>query len=151
MYFLRGSLPWPPRGRIRLEGVGVLSREGRPILHDIVLDLRPGQSVLLAGSSGAGKSTLIDVLAGLRPVDEGVVRVGERRLEELSPEEFRAQVTLVSAHCFLFRGTLRQNLELGRPRRSMSLEEALRAAEMDERVESLPQGLDTLVKHAIEG
>jgi len=147
---VRGTRPFPGlRQGIALERVGVRAsgREGAAsLLESIDLAAQPGEVVLVAGRSGAGKSTLLDVIAGLRSYDSGAVRLDGARLEDLSAEEFRARVGLVTQETFLFRGPIAENVTLGRPPRGVSLDEALARAGVDALVASLPDGAATTVE-----
>ncbi len=134
------------RDRLELQGVGVVGTAGAPILEKIDLVARPGEVVVVAGRSGAGKSTLLDVVAGLRRYDAGAVLLDGVRLEELAPDEFRARVGLVTQETFLFRGSIVENVTLGRPPRGVTLDDALERAGVQPLVESLPQGAQTLVE-----
>ncbi|MFE3448544.1 ABC transporter ATP-binding protein [Nonomuraea sp. NPDC059194] len=121
-------------------------REGHDVLHGVSLTLRPGERLAMVGPSGAGKSTLGRLLAGIHGPRTGEVTVGGVPLVDLPLDDLRGHVALVTQEHHVFRGTLRDNLLIARP--SASSDEvlgALRAVDATEWVESLPDGLDTMV------
>jgi subfamily B ATP-binding cassette protein MsbA len=143
------------RGSRRLSEVteGIVCREatacsadGKALVAEISLVARPGERLLLAGASGAGKSTLLDVLAGLRHLRSGTVTIDRTELSELDPGDFRTQVALVAQETFLFRGSIEENVTLGRRARGVSLDQALAAADLANLVAGLPSGVATLVE-----
>lgn len=141
---VRGTTPFRGvRARLELREVGVRSEGGAELLRGVDLRAAPGEIVLVAGRSGAGKSTLIDVIAGLRRYHAGTVAFDGVRLEELEAASFRARVGLVTQETFLFRGTIRENVTLGRAPRRTSLAQALERAGLSELVASLEAGVET--------
>ncbi|MBV9313617.1 MAG: ABC transporter ATP-binding protein [Pseudonocardia sp.] len=130
-----------------LEEVAVLdSREGTEVLHDVSFRAESGQLVALVGSSGAGKSTVAQLLARLYDVDSGAVRLGGIDVRELSFDSLRATVGFVTQDGHLFHESIRSNLLLARPDAAEAeLRDALRRARLADLVNSLPDGLDTVV------
>ncbi|GLZ07078.1 multidrug ABC transporter ATP-binding protein [Actinomadura sp. NBRC 104412] len=123
----------PPRGGRRADGdalsvrgVRYAYRPGRDVLHGVDLDLRPGERLAIVGPSGAGKSTLGRLLAGIDRPRAGSVTVGSGEgsvpLTELTVDELRGQVALITQEHHVFRGTVRENLVMARP--GASTEEA---------------------------
>ena len=78
----------PPADGLRLEELSV-SRGGRPVVHDVSLEIPPGQVTTLLGANGAGKSTIVLAVAGLLRSDGGRVLLGDRNLTRLRPERIR--------------------------------------------------------------
>jgi branched-chain amino acid transport system ATP-binding protein len=74
---------------LRLEGITV-ARGGREVVHDVSLDIPPGEVTALLGPNGAGKSSLVLAVAGVLPIEAGSVKVGDRRLTGRRPEKVRA-------------------------------------------------------------
>ncbi|WP_040800076.1 ABC transporter ATP-binding protein [Nocardia higoensis] len=130
-----------------LEEVATLdTRGGVEVLHDITLRARPGQLVALVGSSGAGKSTIAQLVSRLYDVDSGAVRLNGVDVRSISARSLRAAVGLVTQDGHLFHDTIRANLLLARPEADESeLWDALRRARLADLVESLSDGLDTVV------
>lgn len=130
-----------------LETVGAGDRDaGALVLHDIDLRVRPGEMVALVGPSGAGKSTLTSLVARLYDPTSGAVTVGDVDLREVAGEDLRSRLGVVSQEAHLFHDTIRANLLYARPDATdAELERALRDAQVWHLVESLPNGLDTVV------
>ncbi|MBA4856972.1 ABC transporter ATP-binding protein [Nocardia farcinica] len=130
-----------------LEEVATLdTRGGVEVLHDISLRAEPGQMVALVGSSGAGKSTIAQLVSRLYDVDSGAVRLNGVDVREISARSLRETVGLVTQDGHLFHDTIRANLLLARPEADEAqLWDALRRARLADLVESLADGLDTVV------
>ncbi|NRQ34024.1 ABC transporter ATP-binding protein [Nonomuraea sp. NN258] len=130
-----------------LEEVAVLdNRGGEEVLHGVSFTAEPGQMVALVGSSGAGKSTIAQLLPRLYDVDSGAVRLGGVDVRDLTADSIRDTLGMVTQDGHLFHETIRANLLLARP--SASEEEiwdALTRARLAALIESLPDGLDTVV------
>ena len=104
---------WPADSALQCSKVS-LSEDGRILLADVSFALRAGQRLALTGESGAGKSTLLRALAGLEPVDSGVVRIGDIALSDIAEEDLRRHLAYVPAEPGLFRGFARDVVALGR-------------------------------------
>ncbi|MFC5052805.1 ABC transporter ATP-binding protein [Saccharothrix xinjiangensis] len=130
-----------------LENVSTLdARGGEEVLHGITFTAEPGQLIALVGSSGAGKSTIASLLPRLYDVDAGAIRLSDVDVRDLSSESIRRTVGVVTQDGHLFHDTIRANLSYPRPEATEGeLLDALRRARLDHLVESLPDGLDTIV------
>jgi ATP-binding cassette subfamily B protein len=130
-----------------LEEVASLdTRGGEEVLKGISFRAEPGQTIALVGSSGAGKSTIAQLLPRLYDVDEGAVRIGGTDVRDLTAGSLRATLGMVTQDGHLFHDTVRANLLLARPEATEAdLRDALRRARLDTLVDSLPDGLDTVV------
>ncbi|MFI6814593.1 ABC transporter ATP-binding protein [Nonomuraea sp. NPDC050328] len=130
-----------------LEEVAVLdARGGEEVLHGVSFRAEPGQMVALVGSSGAGKSTIAQLLARLYDVDSGAVRLAGTDVRDLSAASIRGTLGMVTQDGHLFHDTIRANLLFARPEASdAELWEVLRRARLGTLIESLPDGLDTMV------
>ncbi len=112
------------------------------------LDLHVGETELLGvvGSSGAGKSSLVHALLRFWPLQAGTASLGGVDLSRLRQRDVRRAVSLVDQEAHLFGGTIRSNVTLGRPKASdKEIADALRRAQLDGWVATLPDGLDTAV------
>jgi len=117
-----------------------------PVLRDISLSARPGQTIAVIGSTGAGKSTLVSLVPRLFDATEGIVRVGGTDVRRLDPEVLWEQLGLVPQTAYLFSGTVRSNLLHGRPQASEEeIWAALEVAQARDFVEAMPDGLDATV------
>ncbi|WP_104480078.1 ABC transporter ATP-binding protein [Actinokineospora auranticolor] len=130
-----------------LEEVAVLDRRGgQEVLHGVSFTAEPGQLVALVGSSGAGKSTIVGLLPRLYDVDSGAVRLSGVDVRDLTLAAVRETVGVVTQDGHLFHDTIRANLVYADPSADDdAIWSALRQARLAELVESLPDGLDTVV------
>lgn len=136
-----------PRGHeIKAQSVSYEYRPGRPVLHDVDLELHPGETVAIVGASGAGKSTLGRMLAGIHPPTTGSVTVGGVPLVDLSEDELHDNVVLVTQEHHVFVGTLADNLRLAKADADyQQMRHCLEAVGAWTWVEDLESGLDTEV------
>ena len=136
----------PEGSELRADDVRYAYREGHDVLHGIDLTVRPGERLAMVGPSGAGKSTLGRLLAGIHGPRTGSVKVGGVPLVELPLDDLRGHVALVTQEHHVFRGTVRENVLIARPDADDArVREVLGAVNAWEWVETLPQGLDTVV------
>ncbi|MDH6281661.1 ABC transporter ATP-binding protein [Prescottella agglutinans] len=128
------------------EVAGLDTRGGATVLHDVSFRVEPGRMVALVGSSGAGKSTIAQLLPRLYDVDSGAVLVGGIDVRDLTADSIRATVGMVTQDGHLFHESVRANLLLARPDATEAdLWDVLRRANLASLIESLPDGLDTVV------
>ncbi|WP_277665407.1 ABC transporter ATP-binding protein, partial [Arthrobacter koreensis] len=130
-----------------LEDVAVLdSRGGEDVLHGVSFRVEPGQTVALVGSSGAGKSTIAQLLSRLYDVDAGAVRFSGTDVRDVSFEDMRGALGMVTQDGHLFHETIRSNLLLANPDATdEEIRDALRRARLQDLISSLPDGLETMV------
>lgn len=130
---------------IAVSGVRFGYDDGRPVLRDVSLAVRPGEQVAVVGRTGAGKSTLLALLGGLYQPSAGEIRVAGRRPRDIGEHERRSIIGIVPQHVQLFSGSLRDNLTLGDAAIS---DDAIRAVltltGLEPLIAALPDGLDTI-------
>jgi ATP-binding cassette subfamily B protein len=134
-------------GHLDLEGV-TFAYPGaeQPVLHDVSFSARPGQTVAVIGSTGAGKTTLVNLVPRLFDATSGTVRVAGHDVRRLEPEALWATLGLVPQKAYLFSGTVRSNLQHGKPDATEDeMWAALEVAQARDFVEALPEGLDAPV------
>lgn len=140
------ELVLPVKGRVCFEHVHFSYKEDIPTLKDINLEVSPGQMVAFVGTTGAGKSTMLSLLTRFYECSSGRIMLDEQDISEVSKKSLRSTLGYVTQEAFLFNGTVRENLLLGkRDATDAELWDALRAAHADYFVEDLPQKLDTNV------
>ena len=135
-----------PRGEVRLHGVEYAYPGGGPVLRGLDLTFPAGETTGIVGATGAGKSTLVKLLLRFHDPDLGSVTIDGVDIRELKREELRRAIGLVSQDVYLFHGTVRENLQIGKPDASdAELRAAAEAAEAWSFIEAMPEGLDTIV------
>ena len=135
-------------GRIEMEGVSVAYRSDQGVALDAVtLHIAPGETVALVGPSGAGKTTVVNLLPRFIEPTSGRVRLDGVALADWNVEALRRQFALVSQDVSLFNDSVAANVALGGEVHRERVREALRAANLLEFAEGLPQGIDTIVGH----
>ena len=121
-------------------------RDGRDVLHDIDLDLVPGERLAMVGPSGSGKSTLGRLLAGINGPRLGVVEVGGVDVMHLPLERLRTEVALVTQEHHVFVGSIRDNIVLAREDATDDdVWQALATVQADDWVSRMPDQLETMV------
>jgi ATP-binding cassette, subfamily B, bacterial len=130
-----------------LEDVAKLdTRGGEEVLHGVSFRAEPGQLVALVGSSGAGKSTIAQLLPRLYDVEAGAVRLSDLDVRDLTGESIRGALGVVTQDGHLLHDSIRANLLFARPEASEDeLWDVLRQARLADLIESLPDGLETVV------
>ena len=117
-----------------------------PILDQIALEAKPGQTIALVGPTGAGKSTIVNLLPRFYNYQQGSIQVGGHELREIDKVSLREKIGYVTQEAFLFNGTIRENLILAK--RNASEDElwtALRNARCEDFIKALPHQLNTNV------
>jgi thiol reductant ABC exporter CydD subunit len=131
---------------ITFEGVCYRYPDERAALNGASFSIEPGQLTALVGPSGSGKSTVVALLLRFLEPQDGVIRVRETPLSEISPEAWRRQVAWVPQNPYLFNDTVAANLRMARPEASpQEIDEAARQAGADSFIRRLPQGYETLI------
>ena len=140
------------RGEIEFRNVwfayhgGANPKEDDWVLRDVSFRVRPGETMAIVGHTGAGKTTAIQLLLRFYDIQRGQILLDGTDIRELSVQDLRRQFGIVLQDPFLFTGTLESNVRLGSENVSRSAaESALREVGLGPFLDSLPQGLDTLV------
>jgi ATP-binding cassette, subfamily B, bacterial len=140
------SLP-EPRGALDFTGVAFGYRSDRPVLPELELHIPAGQTVALVGATGAGKTTIAKLVSRFYDPTRGVVRLDGVDLREVTDDELRRAVVMVTQENYLFSGTVADNIRFGRPRATDDeVVAAAQAIGADEFIRALPEGYDTDVR-----
>ena len=135
------------RGDVRFEAVGFHYEPGSPVLEDINLHVRPGETLALVGPTGAGKTTLVSLLLRLYDVTEGRVTIDGHDIRDVNQVSLGRQISSVPQEPFLYSGSVRENIRYNRA--EASDEEVIGAAKAvgaHEFISNLEEGYDTLLQ-----
>ncbi len=136
----------PVQGAVELEHISFGYTPGRPVLHDLSLQVQPGRLIAIVGPTGAGKTTLINLLMRFYDMDSGKMRVDGRDCAGVTRSSLRLAYSMVLQDTWLFYGSIYDNIAYGRPSATREeVEAAARAAHIDGFIRSLPQGYDTIL------
>lgn len=143
----QSAAPRLPNGsRVTYESVSFSYDGKNQVLNGIDLILEPGTVTALVGPSGSGKSTLARLLPRFWDVTGGRIAIGGVDIRDTAAEDLYNQVSFVFQHVQLLRSSIAENIALGRPNASKSeIEAAARAAQIHDRILSLPRGYDSIV------
>lgn len=135
------------RGEIEFRHVGFGYQPDKPVLHDINLKIRPGQTVALVGRSGSGKSTLVNLLPRFYDATEGEVLIDGRPIGDYRLGPLRQQIATVSQKVVLFDDSILHNIAYGafQHRTREEVEQAAKAAYAHDFIMALPEGYATRV------
>lgn len=133
-------------GAISFRNVDFWYTPGDIVLKDINLDIAPGSVVALVGPTGVGKTSMINLIPRFYDVCAGSISLDGRDIRELTLDSLRQQISIVLQDVFLFHGTVRDNIQFGRP--NATDEEIIQAATVANAhhfISELPNGYDTVI------
>jgi ATP-binding cassette, subfamily B, bacterial len=131
---------------VRFENVSCAYVPDKFVLHDVSFDIAPGEHVAIVGASGAGKSTLVSLILRLIDSSSGVIEVNGADVRSLDLDELRAQIAVVLQEPYLLRGTIADNIRIGKPDASPGeIRDAAEAAEAKEFIDQLPDTYDAAI------
>ncbi len=134
------------KGDMIFDSVSFAYEEKKEVLHDISFSVNAGTVVALVGSSGSGKSTIAGLAASFLTQQSGTITVDGKDLSKVDLNSFRKHLGVVLQDDFLFEGTIRENILFPRPNASEEqLQEAVKAAYVDEFTDRFEDGLNTLI------
>jgi ATP-binding cassette, subfamily B, bacterial HlyB/CyaB len=138
----------PIQGHVRLDNIVFKYDPAQdvPTLQNLNLDVKSGQTIAIVGRSGSGKSTLIKLLQGVYHPTQGRLLIDGHDIRHVSPHSLRSQLGVVSQDCFLFSGTIMDNIRMHSP--DYTLEQVVEAAKLAEAhpfIQDLPLGYNTKV------
>ena len=133
-------------GDIRYEDVSFSYAEGLPALRHVSFHAPPGATIALVGSTGAGKSTLVNLLVRFYEFGAGQIYIDGRPIREYGLHALREAIGVVTQESFLFNGSIRENLLIGKPTATdAELWRAVDAANARQFIERLPRSLESVV------
>lgn len=118
----------------------------RPVLHNLNLHVDKGETIALVGESGAGKSTILNLVIGFNQVNSGEVLIDGHNMKDIDLRSYRKHLAVVPQTSILFSGTISDNITYGVDNvDEATLDEIVKAANLTDLINSLPDGLDTMV------
>ena len=133
-------------GHVRFEDVTFGYDPEQPVLTEINLEAKPGETIALVGPTGAGKTSIVNLLMRFYDVQQGRIMIDGHDLRDVQIGSLRRQVGMVLQDSFLFSGSILENIRYGRPEASMEeVEAAARTVGIDGFIQRLPDGYETAV------
>ncbi len=134
------------RGDIVFDKVNFAYSDNRPILADITLGVKAGQTIALVGPSGAGKTTICSLLPRFYEIDSGAITIDGIDIRDMTQDSLRSQIGIVQQDVFMFGTSIRDNIAYGRlGATDEEIMAAARRAQFDSVIAQLPDGLDTMI------
>ncbi|EUB98401.1 Xenobiotic-transporting ATPase [Rhizobium sp. CF080] len=134
------------KGEIAYENVSFGYSPEKPVLENVNLAIRAGETIAFVGPSGAGKTTICSLLPRFYEIGGGSITIDGMDIRKMTKVSLRQQIGIVQQDVFLFGGTIRENIAYGRLGASETdIIEAARRARLEEMLAGLPQGLDTMI------
>ncbi|CDZ33349.1 YwjA [Neorhizobium galegae bv. officinalis] len=134
------------KGEIAYENVSFGYSPDKPVLENVNLSIRAGETIAFVGPSGAGKTTICSLLPRFYEIGAGNITIDGIDIRAMTKVSLRQQIGIVQQDVFLFGGTIRENIAYGRLGASeVDIVEAARQARLEEMLAGLPQGLDTVI------
>ena len=133
-------------GHVEFQNVAFSYDPSKPLIEDLSLEAMPGQTVAIVGPTGAGKTTLVNLLMRFYEIDGGSILIDGVDTRDMTRNDLRRTFGMVLQDTWLFKGTIRANLEYGREDASDDqMVAATKAAYVDHFVRTLPDGYDTIL------
>jgi ATP-binding cassette subfamily B protein len=142
----KSELLQQPAGHVAFDHVSFRYKEDQPLIEDMAIDVKAGQSVAIVGPTGAGKTTLVNLLMRFYELRHGKITVDGVDTRLIKREQLHRLFGMVLQDTWLFKGTIRENIAYGRE--GATEEEIVRAAEAahaDHFIRTLPDGYDTVL------
>lgn len=131
---------------ITFENVSFEYVQGQPVLKNINLNIRKNETIAIVGNSGGGKSTLVNLLPRFYDVTSGSIKIDDHDIRKYSLKTLRHNLSMVFQDNFLFTGSIKENIMMGKPDATLTeLETAIASAHLEEVINELPQKADTLL------
>lgn len=133
-------------GDVVLSNVNFSYEEGHPILKDVNLYAKPGQTIAFVGPTGAGKTTIINLLTRFYDIDSGIITIDGHNIMDIKRRSLRSNLGIVLQDTYLFTDTIRENIRYGRLNATdEEIKQAAKLANAHEFIRRLPDGYDTVL------
>ncbi|MBO1515512.1 ABC transporter ATP-binding protein [Metabacillus sp. BG109] len=133
-------------GRVVFDHVHFGYEKDQPIINDVSLEVKEGQTVAIVGPTGAGKTTIVNLLMRFYELDQGSIKIDGVSLTDMSKEQVRSLYAMVLQDTWLFNGTIAENIAYGSVYATdKEIEEAARNAYADDFIRTLPDGYNTVL------
>lgn len=134
------------KGDITFEQVSFRYDEHKPVLDNINLSIKAGETIAFVGPSGAGKTTICSLIPRFYDVQEGSISVDGLNIQDITMKSLRSQIGIVQQDVFLFTGSIRENIAYGKKDASEAeIQDAAKKAHLEDMIASLPEGYDTQI------
>ncbi len=135
-----------PKGAVAFEQVRFSYKKDTPLIEDMNIQVKPGQTIAIVGPTGAGKTTLVNLLMRFYDLDGGRITIDGIDISDMKHETLRSMFGMVLQDTWLFNGTIRDNIGYGRIGASVDeIYAAAKAAHADQFIRTLPDGYDTVL------
>ncbi|MGO1822229.1 MAG: ABC transporter ATP-binding protein, partial [Ruoffia tabacinasalis] len=133
-------------GNIRYDNVSFGYKKEKPVLENVTIDIKAGQTVAFVGPSGAGKTTLVNLLPRFYEITGGKITIDGVDIQDVTMRSLRKQIGIVQQDVFLFDGTIKENVLYGRlDATDEEVKAAIDSAKLREVISNLPDGVDTQI------
>lgn len=134
------------QGHIEIDHVSFAYESDLPVLHDVSLQITPGETIAVVGPSGGGKSTLCQLIPRFYDVSGGSIRIDGSDVRDVTQESLRQNVGVVQQEVFLFAASILENIRYGRPGATEEeVAQAAKLAEIYDDIIAMPDGFNTYV------
>lgn len=131
---------------IEFENVYFEYEKGIPVINNFSLQVKKGETIALVGNSGGGKSTIVNLLPRFYDVTSGSIKFDSKDIRDIDLENLRDNISFVFQDNFLFSGTIRENILMGKETATdLEINQVVKLAHLDEFLNTLEDGIDTYV------
>jgi ABC-type multidrug transport system fused ATPase/permease subunit len=135
-----------PRGEVKFEKVDFRYKEDTPLIENMNLHVKQGDTIAIVGPTGAGKTTLVNLLMRFYEINSGKISIDGVDIKDIKRSELRRMFGMVLQDTWLYNGTIKDNIAYGKEGASMDeIVRAAKAAHADHFIRTLPQGYDTVL------
>ena len=135
-----------PKGEVGFENVDFSYKENEPLINNMNLALKRGDTIAIVGPTGAGKTTLVNLLMRFYEINDGRIRIDGVDIRNIKRGALRSMFGMVLQDTWLFNGTIKDNISYGRQGASMDdIKQAAKAAHADHFIRTLPEGYNTVL------